>query len=369
MPAPSEDVARQARATLQESCPPDVSAEFLLAIGANPSRQRNAAAAQAQGQYLIFLDSDCKVDASFWSHLADLRQKHPFDVVGGPVLLEEPAIPYEYTAQAVLGNSMITGQSAARYASIGELRTGNQYNLILANMVVRREVFTQSGGFNEELYPNEENEWLERLAYTVPGASLLYDPALTVHRPQRKLPIQLFTSFLRYGSGRSRQSLLTGRFNYQQIALFPTIIALLLGLWMMPLLTILCVLALSLGYLVMANSHRQLDPNSQNDAANFDAIMASGMIYVGYGIGQIIGLLNGKTGERWQGAVELQREWLNPPTSLPTPPEDAAAISPDSEPAKTPPPPENNPMSRAEYTPHSPADETSAPRQPPPPEL
>ena len=55
--------------------------------------------------------------------------------------------------------------------------------MILCNLLARREDLLQLGGFNESLYPNEENALMDELQKR--GGLLLYDPGLIVHRPPR----------------------------------------------------------------------------------------------------------------------------------------------------------------------------------------
>jgi len=80
--------------------------------------------------------------------------------------------------------------------------------LILCNLTARRSVFTQIGLLSSELYPNEENEWLDR-AHAA-GAGAFYDPQLQVFRPQRATLSQLGHTLIRYGMGRTRQFQVSG---------------------------------------------------------------------------------------------------------------------------------------------------------------
>ncbi len=66
--------------------------------------------------------------------------------------------------------------AAARYASVGRSRESSEKELILCNLVARRDAMLELGGFNEALYPNEENALMDELQKR--GGKLLYDPEL-----------------------------------------------------------------------------------------------------------------------------------------------------------------------------------------------
>ncbi len=53
--------------------------------------------------------------------------------------------------------------SRARYRAVGGRRRCGEKELILCNLLLSRKVFLSNGGFREDLYPNEENEFLNRL--------------------------------------------------------------------------------------------------------------------------------------------------------------------------------------------------------------
>jgi len=359
IPARAEDEARHALAAVRESCPPGVRAELLMALGEAPSRQRNAAAARATGQYLIFLDNDCKVDASFWSRLEELRAQYDFDVAGGPVLLEETSIGFEQVAQAALANPRITGESAARYAPTGPLRTGNQFNLILANLVVKRATFEASQGFDERLYPNEENEWLDRLETAAPGARILYDPQLTVRRPQRKTPAKLHQAFLRYGAGRARQAKLSGKSDpatkLLKLGTFPALFVFFVFLYYMPVFT---VLGGAVGFIFYLFSVWSAVENVQ-EHQRMSAALQGMMVTIYYALGFWLGhLLDWPKEKRWLEEVDVRLESLGAADATP---EEPAPPVPAPNATKAAPPGESPAMRRAAGTPATPADGTSSP--------
>jgi hypothetical protein len=70
--------------------------------------------------------------------------------------------------------------------------------------MVRRDAFLASGGFREDLYPNEENEWLNRMADQ--GWRFRYHPGAWVRRPRRPDVPAFAKQAFRYGRGRLRQT-------------------------------------------------------------------------------------------------------------------------------------------------------------------
>ncbi|MGA7901053.1 MAG: glycosyltransferase [Terrimicrobiaceae bacterium] len=184
--------------------------EVLIATGSNPSRQRNLAAAKACGEWLVFLDSDCRLEADYFDRLATHAERG-LEIVGGPVLLFAGASPLEATFQSLLGHPLLTGASSARYESRGTLRRCDDAQLILCNLAVRRDLFLKFSGFEERLYPNEENEWLSRMDAS--GVACWHDPQLTVRRPQRKSWRAYARMLTGYGRGRTRQFMLSGKWD------------------------------------------------------------------------------------------------------------------------------------------------------------
>jgi hypothetical protein len=70
-------------------------------------------------------------------------------------------------------------------------------------MMARRADLLELGGFDESLYPNEENALMDELQKR--GAKLIYDPQFIVHRRPRPT-LQAFCKMLvSYGRGRAEQ--------------------------------------------------------------------------------------------------------------------------------------------------------------------
>jgi succinoglycan biosynthesis protein ExoA len=197
--------------------PPASGGQVLVAIGRHPARQRNAALAHAMGAIIVFLDNDCEIAAGYWDELERDFAQAGVEVIGGPARLRAEASSRERIFQALLSHPLVVGPLRARYAAFGALRRSSQTELILCNLAVRREVFEKIGHLAVELYPNEENEWLDRAAAA--GVGIWYDPQLQVRRPQRETWGAMARTLVRYGVGRTKQFQVSrGRFSVHQLA-------------------------------------------------------------------------------------------------------------------------------------------------------
>lgn len=187
---------------------PAGSVELLVAEGENPSRQRNHAANMATGDILYFLDDDSVVIPSAFEILSNDFADDRWAAVGGPSLTPSSDSILQRSIGAALASVFGSGAVRNRYRAYGAVRESGERELILCNLAVRRDRFLACGGFDERLYPNEENEFLDRLSAN--GGKIMHDPRLFVERSQRKTLFEFIRQMFRYGRGRSRQSRIAG---------------------------------------------------------------------------------------------------------------------------------------------------------------
>lgn len=195
-------------ASLRETPPLKGGTQILVAEGRHPARQRNAALGRALGEIVIFLDNDCSLSSGYWNELENALARPEVEIVGGPALLRPQATAWEEIFQALLTHVLLVGTVSARYAARGDFRPATQTDLILCNLAARRATFAKMGPLSTDLYPNEENEWLDRAR--AKGVGAYYDPNLQVFRPQRTGLGQMMLTLLRYGMGRTRQFRVSG---------------------------------------------------------------------------------------------------------------------------------------------------------------
>jgi succinoglycan biosynthesis protein ExoA len=189
-------------AARQLDYPPD-RLEIIVARGRQPSVQRNVAIRAAQGDWIYFLDDDSVPAAGNLRQVLKYLGDPDVKMVGGPNLCPADAPVLEQVFAAVLGSWLAFGPSRARYASVGQARSSSEKELILCNLLARRGAMIEAGGFNEALYPNEENALMDELQKR--GGLLVYDPRFVVHRRPRRTLGSFVRMLLTYGRGRAEQ--------------------------------------------------------------------------------------------------------------------------------------------------------------------
>jgi succinoglycan biosynthesis protein ExoA len=199
---PSQAVIKAAVASRALDYPAD-KMEILVARGQQPSAQRNAALKAARGDIIYFLDDDSVPEPGNLRRAVSHFEDPKVQMVGGPNLCPPDAPPIEQVFALVLASWVAFGPSRARYAAVGQVRETSEKELILCNLLARREPILDLGGFNEALYPNEENALMDELQKR--GGKLIYDPQLLVRRRPRSNLKAFARMLMTYGRGRAEQ--------------------------------------------------------------------------------------------------------------------------------------------------------------------
>jgi len=194
---------------LREIIHPKDRYEIIIVEGTSPSCQRNTAASQAKGDIVYFLDDDSLVAAHCLSLCDSVFSNPDVAVAGGPSLTPSTDSPLQRLFGLALTSPFGAGAVRNRYRAVGAVRDTTERELILCNLAVRRDVFLSLGGFDERLYPNEENEFLDRVQNN--RHRILHVPELSVLRSQRRSVRSFARQMFSYGRGRAEQTLISHR--------------------------------------------------------------------------------------------------------------------------------------------------------------
>jgi GT2 family glycosyltransferase len=144
---------------------------------------RNRGAREAEGEYLLFLDSDNVINREMISNLVDFYEGEKDCGMVGPLMLfkENRNIIWLYFADI----NMYTSQ--AKYSGTGELNVGQYGEVIkvghLPNcFMVKKNDFEKIGGFDEKyIIMYEEADLAERIKKLLKKKIYIYSKAITYH--------------------------------------------------------------------------------------------------------------------------------------------------------------------------------------------
>lgn len=199
--------------------------EIIVAEGRQPSVQRNRAAREARGEILYFLDDDSLTKPDFLRRTVGHYADPAVAAVGGPSLTPSTDSLLQRSFGVALTSPLGGGGMRNRYQQTGAVRATGDHELILCNLSFRRDLFLKLGGLDERLYPNEENELMDRLHGE--GNTLMHDPELAVHRSQRPSYRAFLRQFINYGRGRAEQTLISR--SVRPVTLLPALMILYLA--------------------------------------------------------------------------------------------------------------------------------------------
>jgi succinoglycan biosynthesis protein ExoA len=278
--------------------------EVLVAYGCKPSAQRNLAAAQAGGELLFFLDDDSRVAPGF----IEAAVRHYADplvaAAGGPSLTPASDSPLQRAIGAAFASAVGGGGVRNRYRKFGQARFTGDSELILCNLSFRRQIYLSHGGLDERLYPNEENELMDRLQHE--GFHLVHDPELAVIRSQRATYRAYLRQMFGYGRGRGEQTVLSGKL--KPVSLAPA--ALLCYLLVLPFCGFgLCALPFLLYLALILAASLAGAWNARDWRLAPLLVLVFPTLHLVYGAGTINGLLRPRfrRGARETGEIQVQK--------------------------------------------------------------
>lgn len=178
--------------------------EVYLVYGKNPSYQRNEVVKLAKGEIIYFLDNDSLPEKDTLKLLLRHLEADDVAIAGGPSIAPKNINILPFIFGKTLESVLCSGASSNRYKRVGKVRFTTEKEIILCNMVMKKDLFLSLSGLNERLYPNEENELMEKVKHN--GYKIVYDPDAYIVRMPRKTLKTFIKQIFNYGRGRGEQT-------------------------------------------------------------------------------------------------------------------------------------------------------------------
>ena len=124
-----------------------------MARGKQPSVQRNAALRGARREIIYFLDDDPRAFPGNLRHGVAHFELSEVKMAGGPSLCPPDAPALEQAFGLTMGAWLAFGPSCARYRKVGRLRESSEKELILCNLLARREALMESEDSTRSFIP------------------------------------------------------------------------------------------------------------------------------------------------------------------------------------------------------------------------
>lgn len=146
-----------------------------------PAEKRTLAIKDAKGEILVFIDDDAYPEKDFLDILdVDFTDKK-VQAVGGPAITPKNDNFWQKVSGAVFLSSL-SGGSPDRYVSCGSKKEIDDWPSV--NLSIRKSVFVELGGFDNEYWPGEDTKLCLELLRKYPH-SMFYNPLLIAYHHRR----------------------------------------------------------------------------------------------------------------------------------------------------------------------------------------
>ncbi len=148
-----------------------------------PATKRNLGIAKASGEILAFLDSDARAEPDWLANALKYFDSAQVGTVGGPNLTPPEDDLWQHVSGYIFSSSVGGGPTAIRYKVVPKPQAVKE--LPSCNLLVRRELFKQIGGFDEADFLTAEDA---KACYEIENLGLqnLYVPDAIVYHHRRQ---------------------------------------------------------------------------------------------------------------------------------------------------------------------------------------
>lgn len=174
------------------------SIRYIAVPNGGPSRARNIGARESQGEYILILDSDVVLPQGYLTAVREGIERTQADAFGGPDAASLDFSPMQQAVNFAMTSMLTTGGIRGGSASAME-----HFKPRTFNMGCKKQLFTQLGGFSEDMRYGEDIDFSLRLVEA--GAKVcLFSDAYVYHK--RRVDLEQFFMQVHH-SGEARVAL------------------------------------------------------------------------------------------------------------------------------------------------------------------
>ncbi len=162
---------------------------------ASAAEKRDHALTEAHGDILAFLDDDAYPRSDWLQHAARHFDDLQVAAVGGPAITPPQDGFWAQLSGAVFTSWFGSGPARMRYWPVGSIRTVDDWPSV--NLLVRRSVFAEIGGFGTAVWPGEDTKLCLEIVRR--GYRIIYDPTVVVYHHRATTPLRHLRQVARYG--------------------------------------------------------------------------------------------------------------------------------------------------------------------------
>ena len=180
---------------------PKESFEVIVKEGLNPSVNRNNGIKEAKGEIIGFLDDDAIVHSEILIEVDKFFKENPLhQIVGGPQLNTKNETFFGKYSGYTLASFFGTMSMSTRYKKTPLNLNANENHLTSANLFVKKKVFDKIKGFDPDLFPGEDPEFLARAKKN--GFKIASSPNIIIYHKRRGTPKAFSKQLFNYGKTR-----------------------------------------------------------------------------------------------------------------------------------------------------------------------
>jgi len=160
----------------------------------SPARKRNRGAQLSKGDILAFIDDDTRPQPGWLKASLHHFTNPAMSAVGGPSITPASDSFRAQISGAVYESWMMSGRERRRYLPLKEC---DVHDFPSCNLLVRKSVFNELGGFGTDFWPGEDTEFC--LALVKKGYRIRYEPRAIVEHHRRPSLRRHFIQLGNYG--------------------------------------------------------------------------------------------------------------------------------------------------------------------------